>query len=370
MKIRYRPTYAQINLEAIRSNIKGLKSHLDEKTGVIAVVKANAYGHGDLQVAKAAMEAGAIMLAVATPEEALRIREEMPEPELLVMGPVPPEFAQVAAAKRIILTAFSAEWVNMVLAEADKFLVPLQVHAKVDSGMGRIGVRSMEEAEEMFRLIHSSDKFILDGVYTHFATADEPSDSFVKEQVAKFTQVLENLPARPRFIHAANSAASLRYKELQFDAVRFGISMYGLTPSSVVEEVLPYQLNPALSLYTEIAHVKKVEAGATIGYGQTYTSEQEEWIATLPIGYADGLQRGLSGQEVLTGGVRAPIVGRICMDQCMIRLPKKYPIGEQVVLIGRQGEEEIRMEEWAERLHTIPYETAVLLTDRVNRVYI
>ncbi|MFC4410544.1 alanine racemase [Chungangia koreensis] len=369
MNIHYRPTYAEIDLEAIRSNIEGLKTYLDEKTGVIAVVKANAYGHGDIEVAKAAIEAGAIMLAVATPEEALRLREEFPETDILVMGPVSPAFAEVAAAERIMLTAFSVEWMNRVLEEADKFLVPLQVHAKVDSGMGRIGVRSIDDWEELIHLIRTSSHFILDGIYTHFATADEESKSFVDEQATVFKEFISQLPEKPRLVHAANSAAALRYRQLQFDAVRFGIAMYGFPPSPVVKEVLPYELKPALSLYSEIAHIKKVEVGSTIGYGQAYTAEQEEWIATLPIGYADGLQRGLSGQEVIIGGVRAPIVGRICMDQCMIRLSKEYSIGEQVVLIGKQGEEEIRMEEWAERLQTIPYETAVLLTNRVNRVY-
>lgn len=369
MSIHYRPTYAEIDLGAIRSNIKGLKTYLDEKTGVIAVVKANAYGHGDIEVAKAAIEAGAIMLAVATPEEALRLREEMPETDLLVMGPVPPAFAEVAAGKRIMLTAFSVEWMNKVLAEADKFIVPLQVHAKVDSGMGRIGVRTIDEWEELTHLIRTSRNCILDGIYTHFATADEESGSFVEEQATVFREFVNRLPEKPRLIHAANSAAALRYQQLQFDAVRFGISMYGFPSSTFIKEILPYELKPALSLHSEIAHIKKVESGSTIGYGQTYTAEQEEWIGTLPIGYADGLQRALSGQEVIIGGERVPIVGRICMDQCMVRLPKEYPIGEQVVLIGKQGEEEIRMEEWAERLQTIPYETAVLLTNRVNRVY-
>jgi len=369
MNIHYRPTYAEINLEAIHENVKGLKNFLDEKTGIIAVVKANAYGHGDVPVSKAAIEAGAMALAVATLEEAIRLRDELPDPDILILGPVPAAFAEVAATKNIILTAYSVDWVHKVLDEAGKFLVPLRVHAKVDSGMGRIGVSELKEADEMFRLIASTDRLVLDGIFTHFATADEESDSYVREQADRFMQIVNSLPERPRLIHAANSAAALRYKDLQFDAVRFGISMYGIAPSSVVEKELPYDLRPALSLHSELAHVKKVGQGSTIGYGQTYTAEKEEWIGTLPIGYADGLQRGLSGQEVIVDGIRMPIVGRVCMDQCMIRLPKEYPVGEQVVLIGQLGKEEIRMEEWARRLGTIPYETAVLLTDRINRVY-
>ena len=181
--------------------------------------------------------------------------------------------------------------------------------------------------------------------------------------------VLEQLPEGV-MVHVSNSAAALMHPSVACDAVRIGISLYGIAPSPYVGEHSPIMLEPALSLETEIVHIKKVQPGATISYGATYRSEGEEWIATLPIGYADGMLRGLQGQEVLVRGERMPIVGRICMDQCMIRLKEKLPVGEPVQLIGRQGDEEVLIDEWAEKLGTIPYEIPCILTKRVPRVYV
>ena len=186
-----------------------------------------------------------------------------------------------------------------------------------------------------------------------------------------FKELVAMLPQKPNIVHAANTATALiKDHTLQFDAVRFGISMYGLAPSAFVEQSLPFKLKRAFTLETELVHVKQFKAGQSIGYGATYTALEDCFIGTLPIGYADGILRKLGGQEVLVDGKMAPIVGRICMDQCMILLPRKLNVGERVVLIGKQGEQEITLDDWATKLETINYEVPCVITARVPRKYI
>ena len=227
--------------------------------------------------------------------------------------------------------------------------------------MGRIGVRTIEELHAVYDAILAANQLEVDGIFTHFATADEENTAQYDQQLEKFKALIASLPVKPRFVHAANTAASLVKEDVQFDAVRFGISMYGLAPSPYVEEHLPYPLRPALSLVSELVHVKKIAKGDVVSYGGTYVAPEDEWVGTLPIGYADGLVRGLAGQEVLIQGQRAPIIGRICMDQCMIKLPREMATGEQVVLIGQQQQGKIDIQEWADRLHTIVYEIPCML---------
>lgn len=366
----FRPTQAIIDLSAIRKNIEGLRQHLHSNVDIIAVVKANGYGHGDVEVSKAALQAGATTLAVATPEEALHIREVLHEVPILILGAVPLEFVPYAAKYHITLTVFSAEWVEEVNKTYKNLSNTVLVHLKIDSGMGRIGVRTELELRTLVNTLEKSEIFKIDGVFTHFATADEENENYYKEQKLIFTKLIATLPTKPRLVHAANTAASLVKENVQFDAVRFGISMYGLSSSPFVEQNLSYKLTPAMTLSTELVHVKKIQRGESVGYGAAYTAvEEEEWIGTLPIGYADGLRRGLSGQEVLIEGQRVKIVGRVCMDQTMVKLPKKMMVGEEVVLIGKQKNKEIPMQEWADKLQTIVYEIPCMLTPRIARVY-
>ncbi len=360
----YRPTKAIIDLTAIRSNLAAFQQRAGDAQ-VIAVVKADGYGHGAEAVAREALSAGVRLLAVATPDEALELRRKGITSDLLVMGAVPLSFVEIAAAENIIVTAVSLEWI-----EQTKQIIkeqPLRVHLKVDTGMGRLGVQP-EQAEAAFAAL-GSGKFSFDGIFTHFATADEENTALFDQQAARMKQVLERLPEGV-LVHVSNSAAASMHPSVAYDAVRIGISLYGIAPSPFVAEHSPVTLRPALSLQTEIVHVKKVAAGATISYGATYQSSGEEWIATLPIGYADGMLRSLQGQEVLVRGERAPIVGRICMDQCMIRLPGQLPVGEPVQLIGQQGENRVPIDEWAEKMGTIPYEVPCILTKRVPRIYV
>lgn len=361
----YRPTFAAIDLNAIKMNILNLQLHLKSKVDVIAVVKANAYGHGDLEVSRTVIEAGASMLAVATPDEAIRLREKGIESPLLVLGASPPAFAEVAAKQKIIVTIFSEEWLNSV----PKLAIPLRVHIKLDTGMGRVGLQSEGELRSFLQVINTRNDIHIDGVFTHFSTADEEDDTHFQQQVSKFQHFLTLFKEKPRLVHAANSAASLVHGESVFDAVRFGISLYGLAPSFHVKNILPFELKPALSLHTELIHVKKMKKSSPVSYGATYRTIEEEWIGTLPIGYADGMLRGLSGQEVLIKGKRFPIVGRICMDQCMVRLDEELSIGEKVVLLGRQGNDYIHIDDWAKKLLTINYEIPCVLSERIPRVY-
>lgn len=361
----YRPTKAVINLEAIRNNLSAFQKRAGGAE-VIAVVKADGYGHGAEEVARTAVENGVRLLAVATPDEALLLRRGGIEQDILVMGAVPAAYVPVAQRENIIVTALSLEWIE----SAEKAAVsgqPLRVHLKVDTGMGRLGIQP-EEAEAAFAKL-ASDVFSFDGIFTHFAAADDEDTSLFEQQAERMNGVLGQVPEGV-MVHVSNSAAALIHPSVACDAVRIGISLYGIAPSPYVGEHSPIALEPSLSLETEIVHIKKVQPGATISYGATYRSEGEEWIATLPVGYADGMLRGLQGQEVLVRGQRAPIVGRICMDQCMVRLKEQLPVGEPVQLIGRQGDGEILIDEWAEKLGTIPYEIPCILTKRVPRVYV
>jgi alanine racemase len=367
-RMLFRPTKAIINLDAIKDNIKALINYLGNETSIIAVVKADGYGHGDVETAQAAIEAGAKMVSVATPEEAVRLREFGISEDILVMGPTPADFAEMAVDLNITVAVSGVEWLEKVCSM--NYDHALKVHVKIDSGMGRYGVRDVESLQAIIDFAEMSSQVVVDGVFTHYSCADMDQCETTDEQYAKFMKFVELFPEKPRLVHASNSAATLLYPDYRLDAIRFGIGLYGIAPSEYVQQKLPFPLKRALSLETELAHVKRLEKGVSISYGATYQSLDDEWIGTLPIGYADGLRRGLRGQEVLVGGKRVPIVGTICMDQCMVKLPEEMPVGEKVVLLGKQGNEEINMEEWAERLDTIPYEIAVSFSKRIPRVYI
>lgn len=366
----FRPTKAVIDLEAIRQNVGNLRQHIASDVRIIAVVKANAYGHGDVAVAGAALQAGATMLAVATADEALHMRAHYPHVEILVLGATPAYFAPYAAQQRISLTTFSTEWISEAANYLQGSAEILNLHIKVDSGMGRIGVRNVTEISELERAIQQQQQMHVEGVFTHFATADEEDTTLFNKQVSIFSTLVASLTEKPKYVHASNTAAALiKDAQLHFDAVRYGISLYGLAPSGYVATIAPFELQPALTLETELVHVKQIQAGDSVGYGATFVADKPCYIGTLPIGYADGMIRKLAGQDVLIAGKRMPIVGRICMDQCMVLLDETYPVGEKVQLIGKQGNEHITLDEWAERLQTINYEVPCIFTSRIPRLY-
>lgn len=365
----YRPTKAVVNLEAIKENVRSLKRYLGPGTSVIAVVKANGYGHGDVETAHAALEAGAAMVSVATPDEAVWLRKNGIAGDILVMAPSPVVFAVTAARLDITVAVSGDKWLEEVLEVQGQFEKPLKIHMKIDCGMGRVGLRDAQTLQAMVTMVAQSKHIVLDGVFTHFPCADDGCPSTTQEQSEVFKKFVALLPEKPRLVHASNSAATLLYPEYGFDAVRFGIGLYGISPSAFVAKKLPFRLQRSLTVASELAYVKELPKGSKVSYGGTYTTTSDEWIGTIPIGYADGLGRGLKGQEVLIAGERMPIVGTICMDQCMVKLPREMPVGEKVILIGKQVNEEITVEEWAERLDTIPYEIVVSISSRVPRVY-
>lgn len=362
----YRDTWAEINLDNISYNIKEIQQLIHKDVTLIAVIKANAYGHGDIEVAKIALETGASYLAVALLDEALCLRKNGVSAPILVLGACRPEDAAIAAENNITLTVFQEEW----LRKAKTLLTSqLTIHLELDTGMGRLGIRSRETLEELEKLAKNDPRIYLEGVYTHFSTSDALDTTYFERQMSCFQEMLTWLSERPKLVHSGNSAATLRFPETHLNAVRTGISMFGLTPSPEITSLLPFPLKAAFSLHTKLVHVKKIQKGEKISYGATYEAMEDEWIGTLPIGYADGWLRKLQGQEVLVDGKRAPIVGRICMDQCMIKLPSQLPVGTAVTLIGKQGNEMITLEEIAEKLETINYEIPCMITRRIPRVY-
>lgn len=369
-KMSYRPAKLSINLEAIKRNVANLKQDLNDKTEIIAIVKANGYGHGAIPVAKAAIEAGAMYLGVALLEEAIELREAGIKVPILVMGWVSPKFASVAIDYDITLTVFQVSWLE-TYAQQNDTSKKLSINIKLDTGMGRIGIRTIEELDHFLNSVDQTTTDVT-GVFTHFSTADDEDASYYKKQVSRFEPLLERIREhleKELLVHVGNSAASLRQASDLFDAVRFGVGMYGLYPSEFIKETSSFPLDPALSLVTELTHVKKLPAKEAVGYGATYQTGQDEWIGTIPIGYGDGIIRKWQGLDVLIDGERMPLVGRICMDQCMVKLDQAYPIGTEVVFIGKQGNQKIAMEDVADKLDTINYEVACLFTNRLPRRY-
>ncbi|MHC0039685.1 alanine racemase [Pseudoneobacillus sp. C159] len=365
----YRDTWAEINLDAISENIQSIKTILPKDVQFIAVVKANAYGHGAAQVAETALHSGATCLAVAFLDEALFLREHGITAPIIVLGVSRPKDVKIAVQHDIILTAFQYEW----FCEAINYLHEedvLKIHLKIDTGMGRIGIREPEEVKAIEGFINKVKCFSLEGAFTHFATADELDDSYFQVQYQKFQEMLNAFNELPKLIHCSNSAAALRFPVSLCNGVRVGIAMYGLTPSKEMEPLIPFPLKEAFSLHSQIVHLKKLTKGEKVSYGATYETKEEEWIGTLPIGYADGWIRKLQGQEVLIEGKRAEIVGRICMDQCMVRLSGPVPLGTKVTLIGNQFGKEISSNEIAGKLETINYEIPCMISSRVPRIYI
>ncbi|WP_043934357.1 alanine racemase [Bacillus sp. EB01] len=363
----YRDTWAEIDLDDISQNVSAIKELFPTDVELIAVVKANAYGHGDVQVAETALKIGASYLAVAFMDEALALRKKGITSPILILGATRPEDVSIAASQNLTVTAFDMEWLEKAADHLGDDT--LSIHIKVDTGMGRLGFKDEASLKKAEVFIENDPRLLFEGIFTHFATADENDDDYFKKQLHKFEAMLDILSRQPRYVHASNSAAGMRYPAARFNAVRLGISMYGLTPSQEIKPALPVPLHQSFSLHSRLVQVKQIHKGEKVSYGATYEASGDEWIGTIPIGYADGWIRRLQGQEVLVNGHRAPIVGRICMDQCMVRLKEYVPPGTAVTLIGKQGNEIISIDEIAEKLETINYEVPCIISNRVPRVY-
>lgn len=364
----FRDTWVEIDLDCIYENISNIKGLLEPNMDIYAVVKANAYGHGYEQVARTAVEAGATRLAVAFLDEAILLRKKGFTVPILVLGATRPEDANTAIEYDITLTVFHAEWLQAVPALSGT----LKIHLKLDTGMGRLGIREKAELIAFAEQLNNNEKIYLDGVYTHFATADELDDTYVNKQIHQLQTMLqwcEELALHPNSIHSANTAASIRRLVKGMNGVRLGIGIYGLTPSIEMTSEIPFPLKAAFSLHSRLTNVKQLEKGDCISYGATYCATNQVWVGTVPIGYADGWTRRLQGFHVLVDGEKLPIIGRICMDQFMLKLSDRKKIGTEVVLIGEQNGNGICAEEVADYLGTINYEIVCMIGARVPRVY-
>jgi alanine racemase len=375
-----RPTAIEVNLNAIRHNIEIIRDRLPDQVEVMAIVKANAYGHGAVPVARESLNAGATYLGVAFLDEAIELRRAGIEAPILILGYTPLDCLHLAQSYEITCTFLDADYVSKALASLSQDLPPLKVHIKIDSGMGRIGFTDLPSLLDSCLKIADSPKCQLEGVFTHFATADEQDETYTLSQYEQFSywlMELKRIGIEPEIVHMNNSAAAIRYpdwgSQLGKRLVRFGIGLYGLQPSRFIRDQFALDLQPALSLKSQIIQLKQVAPGTTISYGRTYATEGNGVIATIPIGYGDGYSRLLSNRaEVLVRGRRARIVGRICMDQCMVDVTHipGVQVGDEVVLIGKQGDEEITADELAERMGTINYEVVTILGKRIPRIYI
>ncbi len=369
-----RPTWVEINLDHLRHNLQQFRRHIGPEVQIMAVVKADGYGHGAVEVARAALNAGASSLAVAMADEGIELRRAGIGAPVLLLGYTHPDQAPLMRKYRftpVIYHLEAARGLSRWFAERGEVL---PVHVKVDTGMGRVGV-APREAVDFIGAVATMPGLKLEGVLTHFAAADEEDRSFTEAQLEQFEGILEACRARGIEIpikHAANSAAALQYPDSRYNLVRLGIILYGCYPSPLFASDL-LQLRPVLSFKSKIIFCKEVPPGTTISYGCTYRTSRPTRIATVPAGYADGYHRSLSNRgEVLVRGKRAPIVGRICMDQFMIDVTAVDGAkeGDEVVLYGRQGNGEITVDEVAGKLGTINYELLCNVGKRVPRLYL
>jgi alanine racemase len=371
-----RPTTAIVNLARLEHNVRSLKALTAPGTAFMAIVKANAYGHGAEQIAHRAIESGASWLGVALPEEGAELREKGITVPILVLGEIDEEQCDTVLEydlTQAVPSMTTARCLNQAARAAGK---KASIHLKLDTGMGRIGFRSLEGLEKAARELKEMDGLSVDGAFTHFASADEADPTYTREQIEKFNimiRILKEFGFQPHVLHASNSAGILRFPDANYNLVRGGISMYGYYPSAEADFFNSIQLLPVLQWETKIVHIKTVEAGCCISYGRTYTASAERKVATIPVGYADGYNRLLSNcADVLIRGRRAPVIGRICMDQAMVDITDipEASLGDSVVLLGEQGEETISADELARLCGTISYEILTSISERVPRIFI
>jgi alanine racemase len=365
-----RPTWVEVDLAAIADNVRRLCDIIGPDVDLLAVIKANAYGHGGVKVARTALNNGASVMGVACVSEAIALRRAGIRAPILVLGYTPAWQAREALLHDITVTLFSVDVARALSRAAEELDRKARCHVKVDTGMGRLGLQC-HEVLDFLRGISSLPRLEIEGLFTHFSVADSDPE-YTGWQLARFNEVLDEVSGSGiafRHIHAANSAGLLTLPDARFNTVRAGIALFGLPPSLQVP--LPDGFRPALTFKTQIAQVKTLPPGSYVSYGNTYQTQGYEQIAVIPVGYADGFRRAPHHWgEVLVRGQRAPIVGRVCMDQTMIDVTDIPHVRQtdEVILIGRQGDEEITVDEVAARLGTINYEVVSEILARVPRV--
>ncbi len=376
----FRPSHVEVDVNAISNNVRALMKAAGTKQ-FCAVVKADGYGHGSVQAARAALQGGATLLAVALVEEAVVLREGGITHPILVLSQVPRGSESTVAKLDLIATVYSESAIDQLSAAGGMAGVTVRVHMKIDTGMHRVGCRP-DQAVALAERIAAAPNLMQMGTFTHLAVADAPELTYTAEQLRRFDQVIADLRAAgvdPGLVHAANSAGTIAHPTARYDMVRCGISIYGQAPDLGLDPATyGVKLQPAVRVVSHVSHVKTLPAGARASYGLAYEYAHESVVATIPIGYADGIPRRWSavGGEVLIGGRRRKIGGRVTMDQIVIDcgpLTDAGPhvsAGDEVVLIGRQGDEEIGAWELAGRLDTIAYEITCGLSARLPRHYV
>lgn len=367
-------THVHVHLDNIRANIENIRRRIGPECKILIAVKANAYGHGAIEVSRMAAEIGVDFLGIATVPEAIQLRQAGIRLSILKFGPTFYEEIEAALNNDVTLPVCSVESAietQQISAHLNK---KSPVHIKIDTGMGRVGV-SVQEAPELARLVeHDCPNLYLEGVFTHLPVSDSADQAFTIKQVKRFRACADEIESaidrKLDLVHCANSGAVLGHPDTWMDMVRPGIMIYGYYPDKTTPRTI--DLKPGLSFLTRVSFLKKVAKGESIGYGRTWFAPVDTWIATIPVGYADGFNRLFSNSgRVLINGLSFPIVGRVCMDQSMVDLGPEttVKVGDPVVLIGKSGHNEITCDEWAEKLHTITYEITCQINSRVTRVF-
>lgn len=367
-------TWAEVDLDAIAQNMKEIRRITDPHAKVMAVVKADAYGHGFLEITKTLLENGADCLAVALLEEAKQIRRRHIEVPILILGGTDPDAVDDLIDFDIMATVFSYDFAKTLSYAAEKKNKTAKIHIKIDTGMSRVGLVAGEENSEVVREIQriaDLPNLEIDGIFSHFATSDEEDSSYTNLQFERFMDIISLLEEKGIHIptkHICNSAAIMMYPNMHLDMVRPGVILYGLYPSDEVD-TSRLDLRPAMTLKARISMVKEIEKGRGVSYGKEYITDKTTKIATVPIGYADGYLRKLAGKaKMIVSGTCVPVIGRICMDQCMIDVTNVHNIntGDEVIIFGA---DKITIDDVAKWLETINYEVACVIGKRIPRIY-
>lgn len=373
--------WAEINLDAIENNIRAIRRYVNKDAKILGTVKADAYGHGYLEVARTLLENGADALAVACVDEAVQLRRCMFDCPILILGHSSIDEAETLVKEDVMPACFDIELAKAVSDAAVKQNKTAKIHIKIDTGMGRVGYRYTDDKEANERSIAEILKIAalpgieINGIFTHFSVADDNDDEYTFLQFDRFCEICERLknsgveiPVR----HCCNSAALIRFPHMHLDMVRPGIILYGLSPSEVADGKA-LGLKPAMTFKARLTNVKTVEKGSSVSYGRRFITEKESRIATIPVGYADGYSRILSGRvQVIAGGKLCNIVGNICMDQCMIDVTNvnNIAVGDEVILFGGGDDIELPVESLADIMGTINYEILCMVGKRIPRIYI
>lgn len=384
METKYHRVYARIDLDAIEQNLNAIRNHVNrdktdhDKVQVMAVIKADGYGHGAIPIGRELEKLGIDYIAVAIYQEGIALRKEGISTPILVLGDTPKEAYHQLLEYGLTQSVHSLQMAKEIEKVASSMSKKAKIHVKIDTGMGRIGIRAVKvpietviiQFEEMANLSYLD----VEGIFTHFSKADEVDKEYTNKQIKIFDELLEGLREKkilPRLVHASNSAGLIDVRNAYYNMVRAGIALYGLYPSDEVDHSIP--LCPALSIISRIVFLKDVEEGELISYGGIYQTTKKTKIATIPIGYADGYSRSLSNKgRVVIRGTYAPVIGRVCMDQIMVDVSHIPDVEQEdeVYLIGGTRDQHISVEELAQHMNTINYEVICLIGKRVPRVYV